>query len=146
MKISTHIFLLILVSVLLQFSCSYCNRVRCEGGGDTIKLQLLREGKNILFGPDPIIEKDQLVVFSLVPNLFEGSIGYLDSSQAISFYVYPNAPVVLEINGVRADTFTITTEVTSMGECCKGYTTTSVSHNGQVICAENCEEILAVEI
>src|SRR5688572_22073782 len=105
MKISVLYIIAFLFICLFQYSCSYCNRVRCEGGGDTINLQLLREGKNILYGPEAIIEKNQLVVFSLVPNLFEGSIGFLDSSQAISIYIYPNAPVVLEINGIRADTF-----------------------------------------
>ena len=146
MKISGIVVIVFLFSCIVQYSCNNCNTADCDGAGGIVRLQLMRDGKNILYGPDAIITKDQLVVFSLIPNLYEGYLSFHDSTQTVSFYIEPHAPAVLEINGIRADTFTLTSEVTSMGECCNGYGVTSVSHNGQVICTQTCDEILQVEI
>lgn len=108
----------------------------------------MNNDKNALFGPDAIIPLDDVKVYEGLEKDFEQSYNiYVDSIGAIQIFVSSYHPTILEIGSIRTDTFILTTEVISHGECgCHGYDVTSVTRNGEVICTGDCEEIMEIEL
>lgn len=111
-----------------------------------MQLHLLRDGKNAVYGPDSFINKNGIRAFVLSSSALEEYVDFIDTFQSVGIFIQDGFPVILEINGVRADTFAITTVVTDTDGCCTGYQVTSVLRNGVLICEGTCEEIINIEI
>ena len=145
LRLSLYLSLFFCLSLFL-ISCNNCRLVDCEGNGGTIQLRLLRNGQNVLYGPDAFIVKDSVRSFVITSFDLERNVHFSDTFQSLFLYVEDSFPVVLELNGMRNDTFSVTTEISGMDECCTGYQLTSVLHNGEVICTGICEEVIDLEI
>ncbi|MBC7885107.1 MAG: hypothetical protein H7X99_06510 [Saprospiraceae bacterium] len=147
MKVAIYTFLLLSIAIALN-SCSQCASADCDRNAKSITIKLLKDGKNAVFGLDPIISKDSIFYSIMVDSsiVLDSRPIFQNIEQVLEIYVYADYPTILEINGIRSDTFSITTQVTSLTECCRGYTITTVSHNGSVICTGECDSILNVEI
>lgn len=149
MKESQFIKFVFASLILIQFSCSYCQRVRCSGYGGDVNIRLVRDGKNAVFGPDAFIDHDSLRLFSPInyrdyPD-FNYSITFVDSTQSIIVYLTTTLPQILTFPG-SSDTLTSTSIITHMGECCATYKLSSVQWNGQEICIDECGNIIEIEI
>ena len=141
-----YLLKLILVFALLFHLACKCRLVDCVENAGHVQLQLMRDGKNAVYGPDAYIEKDAIKIFILSEPLLDDEVTYLDDEQALSIYIREAFPVILEINGIRIDTFSLTTEIDEIGECCTSFLVTSVHRNDQIICEGECAEIIQVEI
>lgn len=137
-----------LVLLLLLSLSGCCNLADCDEPFGYVKLRLLKDGQNVLFGPDALITRDSLRHYTLSGlSEFEEYIDYWDSLELFGIYIDENHPSILQIGTIRTDTFSITTEAGPKGHCgCMGYEVTSVLRNGEVICTGVCEEVIEVEI
>ena len=132
---------------MLEFlSCSYCNRVRCDSNGGDIQVRLLNNGENAVFGPNAFVHRDSIRYFALADPQYKLSIGFIDEEQVLGLSLNADVDYILEIKGIRSDTFSLTSTVTAMSECCKSYEVTSVSRNGEIFCTGICDGILNIEI
>jgi hypothetical protein len=120
--------------------------VRCETNSGTITIRLLRNGVNAIYGADAFIEKDSIYYYNEAIPGYQWDVRFFDSLEIISIDIYEARPAILFLDGIAKDTFSLTTRIRSVGECCVGYEVTSVSHNGQIICTGVCDEIIEVEI
>ena len=109
-------------------------------------IRLLRNGNNVLYGPDAFVDHDSVKHFVLSDFKLENPITFIDTFQSVYFFIPEGFPSIIEINGVSSDTFRITTEVIEVNDCCKGFQVTSVIRNGIVICTGECEDVIDVEI
>ena len=149
LKMKTIILNILFLSIASTLnSCSPCGLADCDRHADLITIKLLKDGENAVYGPDATISKDSFRYYIIYDSSieYEGRPIFLDIEQALEIYIYADYLTILEINGIRSDTFSITTQITSLTECCRSYTTTSTFHNGNIICTGECDGILLVEI
>src|SRR4030095_6067198 len=126
--------IIFLAAIFLHLSCLNCRLTECLGNGGFIQLRLVRNGQNALFGSSAFIEKDSVRSFVLTSFEFESPVEFLDTFQSISLYSEVGFPVILDINSIRTDTFSVTTKEISKSDCCTDYSITSISRNGMIIC------------
>ena len=142
---STLTYVITLLICISISSC--CNLSECIEDGGLIKLRLLRNNKNVLYGPDAFIHQNSVRHFVLSDAELENQVEFIDSLQAIQIFVPTGFTSIIEIAGLGSETFNVTTEVLGDdNDCCHTYRLNSVLRNGQVICTGECEEVIDIEI
>lgn len=142
---SLHLLLLSILAICVFPSCNDCNKVYCQINVAHFRFKLLKNGEDVVFGPNPLIDRDSIRAYALSIPQTERFVGRSDSLQFLSLYL-GSAPIVLELNGMPRDTFSYTSAVVDVGECCPVYEVRSITRNGEVICTGLCEEIIELEI
>lgn len=145
MKAPLFIFTLIIASFSLYTAYNDCHRVSCSGNVARFMFRLMINGEDAVFGPNATIHRDSIRAYFLTTPEIERSLSISDTFQFLSSLL-GTAPLLLEINNIRNDTFTFTSEWLGMGECCPIYEVNAILRNGQVICTGTCEEIIEIEI
>ena len=131
-----------LLLILTINSC--CFTVACDLTEPSLQLRIMRDGKNALFGLDAFIPVDSVRLFILEPlGPYYGS--YISDSEEILHFIVYDGQYLLEIPGILADTFTVNTVKDTKG-CCNSVHVVEVKRNGEVICADDCEMVLEIEI
>lgn len=139
----------ILFSILLLQSACICE---CKENGGYIKLKLLKDGQNALFGPGATINKDSIRFYltdlgGQYDHYYDHYISFDDSTKTMQVFILDQRAYVLKIENFRTDTIIGNSVVTSTGQCgCSSYQLTQVTMNGQVICQDGCEEIIEVQL
>lgn len=136
--------IILLFGLTLYSGC--CNKADCDINGGYFQIRLLKDGKNALFGPDAFIVEDSISIYHLDHPEIESYFDLSDTLQTIQFWVEERSPIVLKLNSTRLDTFSVTTKVMD-NRCCPIIEVTSLIRNGQIICTEECEDlVIGVEI
>ncbi len=106
----------------------------------------MRDGKNALFGPDAFIPVDSIHLSILEPlRPYPGSYIF-EREEILHFIVREGEKYLLEIPGILADTITAKTETDDNRGCCKGINVIDVRINSEVICVDDCEKVIEIEI
>ena len=139
-----YLVIIILFCVLLIQASCICD---CKENGDYIKLKLVKDGHNALFGPDASINRDSIRFFAQNNLGYDEFISYNDSTKTMDLFVVDQLDYILKIDNIRIDTFIGTTIVTSTGQCgCSSYQFLNVKMNGQIICQNGCDEIIELQL
>lgn len=134
--------IVLLAVILLQSSC-VCD---CRENGDYIKLKLLKDGHNALFGPDASINRDSIRLFVFDISV-DNYISFNDSSKTLDLFIGDSQEFVLKLGDFRTDTIIGQTVVVSTGACgCSDYKFSKVTFNGQIICQDGCNEIVDIQL
>jgi hypothetical protein len=145
MKASLFPLLAIVLVLCVLPSCDNCHEIYCQLNVTHFRFTLLKNGEDAVFGPNAIIASDSIHAYALSDPGTERFVGRSDSLRFLSLYL-GSSPIVLEVNGMPNDTFSFTSQIVEVGECCVTHEVTSILRNGQVICAGICEEIVEIEI
>ncbi len=136
-------YIIFFTILLLQISC-ICD---CVENGGYIKLKLIKNGHNALFGPDANINRDSIQLFMQNNNGYEEFISFNDSTKTIDLFIGNQLKYVLRIDNIRTDTIIGSTVVSGTGQCgCSSYQFSNVKMNGQIICQDGCDEIIEVQL
>lgn len=143
----TKLLSLALLIIFISLS-SCCGLTDCKENDGYLRLRLMRNGINAVYGPGAIIPQDSIKHFYLSAPYIDNYIDFMDTFQSVGILVSAHNPSILEIGQIRTDTFSITTEtIPASGLCdCDEYRVTSILRNGQVICTGDCEEVIDIEI
>ncbi|MEP6795301.1 MAG: hypothetical protein ABJB16_13310 [Saprospiraceae bacterium] len=140
-----NVLSLILFSILLLQTSCICD---CRENGGFIKLKLLKDGQNALFGPEASINRDSIKFYlSNLNDPYDQFISYNDSTKTMDVFIGDTRTYILKIDNVRTDTIVGNTVVTGTGQCgCSSFQLIKVTMNGQVLCQDGCEEIIEVQL
>ena len=134
-----------ILSLLLLCIAGCCSLADCREGFD-LEFRLVRDGKNALFGPDAFIHHDS-ISYRRATSTGDGNFIYFnETNQTVFLFTFLETDYVLDIEGIREDTISITTEILSDKGCCPAIQLSIIRRNGIVICNQNCTEIVEIEI
>ena len=138
------LYFVIACTLLLQISCQ-CHLIDCREDGDFIKLKLMKDGHNALFGPDASINRDSIQFFNSISIGNDDFISYNESTETMDLFIEDGWEYILKIENIRTDTIIGATIVTSTDECgCSSYQLTKLTMNDQTVCVDGCDEIIEV--
>ena len=142
------IFLTLLACALLSWpACDNCNRIECKPNGEYVEMRLLRDGKNAVFGPDAFISRDSIKYSNLGPAGTEAyAVRFIDSTQTIKLFIEEIYVYQLKLGSIRTDTIEAVTSVIDYDQCCSTYELKYVYLNGEIVCLENCGEVVEVSL
>ena len=134
-------------SYLSWLACDNCNRVECKPNGEYVEMRLVRNGKNAVFGPDAFISRDSIKYSNLDPAGTEAyAVRFIDSTQTIKLFIEDIYEYRLELGSIRTDTIVGITSVIDSDKCCATYELKYVYLNGEVVCFDNCGEVVEVSL
>ena len=133
--------------MVFWLACDNCNKVECKLNSAYVELRLLRDGKNAIFGPDAFISRDSIKYSNLDPDGSKAyPVTFNDSTQTIKLFIEDIYEYKLELGSIRTDTIEGITSIIDYDKCCATYELKYVYINGEIVCFDDCEEVVEVGI
>ncbi len=148
-----HIFIkfLFIYLCLMQISCGVdCSKVNCASPGGTLRFKVFKDGKNALYGTNPMHEIDhdsvRLYVTINDTSAYDIPIQYDTLTESIRLNMDQDVTYILKIDTLRNDTFQVFALPAGMDDCCKLYQLNSATKNGQNLCGNGCNETFEIQL
>ncbi len=133
-------------TILLQISCNDCYKADCVRTLDVVKIKWIKDGKNVLFGPDATFDRDSVRLYISDLQDHDYNISYNEITQTMDLGLLAGPKYILNFKNIRTDTFVVTNIVISMTDCCKQYKLSNATMNGQIICQDGCDDIIEIQL
>lgn len=150
MKKPTIIFFYILfplIGIITLFSsCDECHGLDCPPPGAPLEVRYSQNGQNAIFGPNAFINRNSVTFIDIDQNGDPGDFMFIEKDSLIRIYLLSNHSYVLNLGDSRTDTFQQLTYLQPRGRCCPVTIALEVQMNGNLVCHENCEEVIGVEL
>ena len=141
----------LLLVIILSFGCGNNgdlddDDIRCLGilCGTTIavlELNIIKDGQDIVFGPSPLIDVEELSVQS--EEFEDRELTFYEDKVRIGFIL--NERFTLEIGNLKTVTLQVETENVSTLSCCPVFEITRIVRDGVTVCTSDCR-VLDIEI
>ena len=128
-------------------SCDNCSNVNCEERFvESVELRLLQNQVNALYGPGAFLTPGSLRIYEVDSPEDDLTVEFRQQNESIRLSIQEGDPVVLEVNNISVDTFSVIAVWFGRDDCCSFYRLNNVLRNGVVICSDLCNDPIDVEI
>ena len=119
----------------------------CDVGARTVKVRYMRNGENAIFGSNPLINPDSLTYYLQDFPAIQYHVFISSQDSTLGLQLTRGETYLLDLDGIRIDTFTGLYRERSVKGCCKSEIDLhEVRINNQVVCEEECGGIFDIEI
>ena len=140
-------FFFLLLVIFLSFGCGNnddlddCSVIFCADSSAVLELNIIKDGQDIVFGPSPLIDVEELSVQS--EEFEDRELTFYEDKVRIGFIL--NERFTLEIGNLKTVTLQVETENVSTNSCCKTIEITRIVRDGVAVCTSDCR-VLDIEI
>ena len=123
-------------------SCDNCGKQICPRNGGWVRLRILNNGQNALFGSNAIIDHDEVEYKNLDTLGFPAApVVFNNTEQRLEIFLDHLTVYQLKLGNFTTDIFQGATVSYDYDGCCRYYEIFELRRNGQVICDLLCGQI-----
>ena len=144
MKPNTPSILAILCVIALMAlqSCDNCGKQICPRNGAWVRLKILSNGKNALFGSNAFIDHNSVEYKNVDTLGFPAApVVFNNATQRLEIFIDNDAEYQLKLGNFTTDIYDGDTFSYDYDGCCHFYEIVGVRRNGQDICDFFCTEV-----
>ena len=138
-----YISFLSLLIITTFYSCDECGD--CPPHGGQVNIKYTQNGQNAVFGANAIVDGDSISFINMENPEKPAYFWLVDSSESIRIFLLSSNIYLLHLGDSHTDTFQMTDYFQPLGECCSITIAEEVKMNGELVCDEDCDEVIEVE-